>query len=564
MAFLVSPGVQVKEIDLTNVVPATSASIGAIAGSFQWGPADTVMAVGSEKQLVQTFGQPNNDTFNTVLSAAQFLSYGNSLRVVRAVGGLALNATSGAVGQLIKNDDDAGVATGQDVVAKYPGIIGNSIAVSMCTAGSVFNSWTVNGIDMYKLFSVAPSTSEGAAAVGGSDDEMIVVVYDKDGLITGTAGTILETYEYVSQAGNSKKPDGTSNYVKDVINTSSAWIRIIDGLTGLSNLGDDLTTVFDTTIEGTTNNTFDSVLAHGVDDNSLTVGEITGAYDMFADAETVEVSLLMNGDVKAGTDATTIANHLIAIADARKDCVAFVSPPIGTTVGSTSQVADIKTWRDSLTSSSYAFADSGALYVYDKYNDVYRWLPASGSMAGLSANADNVADAWFSPAGTTRGNIRNVTKLAFNPKQVDRDDLYKVGVNPIVAFPGQGTLLYGDKTLQSKPSAFDRINVRRLFITLEKAISKASKAALFEFNDEFTRAQFRNMTEPFLRDIKGRRGITDFKVVCDDTNNTGDVIDTNRFVADIYIKPARSINFITLNFIATRTGVEFSEIAGGN
>ncbi len=185
-------------------------------------------------------------------------------------------------------------------------------------------------------------------------------------------------------------------------------------------------------------------------------------------------------------------------------------------------------------------------------------------MAGLSANADSVADAWFSPAGMTRGNVRNVTKLAFNPTQANRDDLYKQGVNPIVAFPGQGTMLWGDKTLQTKASAFDRINVRRLFITLEKAISKASKAQLFEFNDEFTRAQFRNMVEPFLRDIKGRRGVTDFKVVCDETNNTGDIIDTNRFVADIYIKPARSINFITLNFIATRTGVEFSEIAGGN
>jgi phage tail sheath protein FI len=272
----------------------------------------------------------------------------------------------------------------------------------------------------------------------------------------------------------------------------------------------------------------------------------------------------MNGNVMAGTDATTVANHMTSIASSRKDCVAFVSPPIGATVGSTTPGADLTTWRTSLTSSSYAFADSTALYVYDKYNDVYRWIPASGSMAGLCANADNVADAWFSPAGFTRGNVKNVTKLAFNPKQVDRDDLYKQGINPIVAFPGQGTVLYGDKTLQSKPSAFDRINVRRLFITLEKAISTASKASLFEFNDEFTRAQFRNMTEPFLRDIKGRRGITDFKVVCDDTNNTGDIVDTNRFVADIYIKPARSINYITLNFIATRTGVQFSEIAGGN
>jgi len=568
MAFLVSPGVQVKEIDLTNVVPATSASIGAIAGSFQWGPADEIITVGTEKQLVGVFGQPNDDTFNTVLSAAQFLSYGNSLRVVRAVGSNALNSTASGTGVSVNND---GVAEGligtgtETIVARYPGSIGNSVGISICPAdgGVAFATW-----QFADLFNSAPSTSSSAPSA--ISDELHVVVYDSTGGITGTAGTALETYDYVSQASNAFKADGTSNFWENVLNSGSNWVRVLNAPIELSDSGKtfeevDLTGApFDTTIDGAADNIYDVNTTGGVDDNTLTVGDITSAYDMFIDAETVEVSLLMNGDVKAGADATTIANKLIDIADARKDCVAFVSPPISATVNNSTPVVDIKTWRDSLTSSSYAFADSGALYVYDKYNDKYRWLPASGSMAGLSANADNVADAWFSPAGMTRGNIRNVTKLAFNPKQVDRDDLYKVGVNPIVAFPGQGTLLYGDKTLQFKSSAFDRINVRRLFITLEKAVSKASKASLFEFNDEFTRAQFRNMTEPFLRDIKGRRGITDFKVVCDDTNNTGDVIDTNRFVADIYIKPARSINFITLNFVATRTGVEFSEIAGGN
>ena len=568
MAFLVSPGVQVKEIDLTNVVPATSASIGAIAGSFQWGPADEIITVGTEKQLVGVFGQPNDDTFNTVLSAAQFLSYGNSLRVVRAVGSNALNSTASGTGVSVNND---GVAEGligtgtETIVARYPGSIGNSVGISICPAdgGVAFATW-----QFADLFNSAPSTSSSAPSA--ISDELHVVVYDNTGGITGTAGTALETYDYVSQASNAFKADGTSNFWENVLNSGSNWVRVLNAPIELSDSGKtfeevDLTGApFDTTIDGAADNIYDVNTTGGVDDNTLTVGDITSAYDMFIDAETVEVSLLMNGDVKAGADATTIANKLIDIADARKDCVAFVSPPISATVNNSTPVVDIKTWRDSLTSSSYAFADSGALYVYDKYNDKYRWLPASGSMAGLSANADNVADAWFSPAGMTRGNIRNVTKLAFNPKQVDRDDLYKVGVNPIVAFPGQGTLLYGDKTLQFKSSAFDRINVRRLFITLEKAVSKASKASLFEFNDEFTRAQFRNMTEPFLRDIKGRRGITDFKVVCDDTNNTGDVIDTNRFVADIYIKPARSINFITLNFVATRTGVEFSEIAGGN
>ena len=242
--------------------------------------------------------------------------------------------------------------------------------------------------------------------------------------------------------------------------------------------------------------------------------------------------------------------------------MAFVSPPLDDTVNATTPAADVKAWADTLTSSSYASADSTAIYVYDKYNDVYRWIGAAGHIAGLCAATDRTADAWFSPAGATRGQLFGVTKLAHNPKKADRDTLYKARVNPIVSFPGEGTLLFGDKTLLSKPSAFDRINVRRLFNTLEKAISTAAKAQLFEFNDEFTRAQFKNLVEPFLRDVKGRRGITDFSVVCDTTNNTGQIIDTNQFVADIFIKPARSINFITLNFIATRTGVDFSEISG--
>jgi len=562
MAFLVSPGVQVKEIDLTNVIPATSASIGAIAGSFQWGPADTIITVGSEKQLVQIFGQPNDDTFSTVLTATQFLSYGDSLRVVRSVGASALNAASGGTGVLLKNDSEVESYSGAaSIVAKYPGAIGNSLGVEICVDSVGFAAWNFAGV-----FTSAPGTSDGATAVGGSNDEMHVVVVDYTGAITGTANTVLESYEYVSQGSDAFASDGTSNYWINVINKRSRWVNVLNAPTTISTSGLTLAgRTFDTIIDGDPDNLSGHDLSGGVDDNVLTTGEIMIGLDMFSDPETVEISLLMNGSVMAGSDATTVANKMISLADSRKDCVAFVSPPIGATANNNgSEVTDLKTWRNTLTSSSYAFADSGALYVYDKYNDKYRWLAASGSMAGLSANADMVADAWFSPAGFTRGNVRNVTKLAFNPKQVDRDDLYKVGINPIVAFPGAGTVLYGDKTLQFKASAFDRINVRRLFITLEKAISRASKASLFEFNDEFTRAQFRNMTEPFLRDIKGRRGITDFKVVCDDTNNTGNVIDTNRFVADIYIKPARSINFITLNFIATRTGVEFSEIAGGN
>lgn len=278
------------------------------------------------------------------------------------------------------------------------------------------------------------------------------------------------------------------------------------------------------------------------------------------DAETVDVGLLFAYPDANG--AETIAEDLISIATARKDCVAFVSPPIADSQGAAAPATDVMAFANGLTSSSYAVCDSGAVYVYDKYNDTYRWIGAAGHVAGLCANTDRVADAWYSPAGVSRGQLLGVTKLAWNPIKADRDTLYKGRVNPIVSLPGQGTLLFGDKTLLAKPSAFDRINVRRLFITLQKAISTAAKAQLFEFNDEFTRAQFKNLVEPFLRDVKGRRGLTAFSVVCDETNNTSQVIDTNSFVADIYIQPARSINFITLNFVATRTGVSFTEIAG--
>ena len=304
----------------------------------------------------------------------------------------------------------------------------------------------------------------------------------------------------------------------------------------------------------------DSSLAGGTDDNAPTVGEIALGYDKFEDAETVDVNLLFAYPDANG--ANTISNDLIAIATARKDCMAFVSPPLEDTVGAAAPATDVIAFADTLTSSSYASCDSGALYVYDKYNDVYRYIGGAGHVAGLCANADRVADAWFSPAGVNRGQLLGVTKLAFNPTKADRDSLYKARVNPIVSMPGQGTLLFGDKTLLNRPSAFDRINVRRLFIVLEKAISTAAKAQLFEFNDEFTRAQFKNLVEPFLRDVKGRRGITDSLVICDETNNTSQVIDSNRFVADIFVKPNRSINFITLSFIATRSGVEFSEISG--
>ena len=560
MAFQVSPGVEIKEIDASGVVPAVSSSIGGFAGSFNWGPVSKVVSVSSESELAEKFGSPDNNTFKYFLVAASFLKYGNALKVVRAASGH-VNATADGNGQLIKNDDDYddnyadGSLSVGNWVAKYPGVIGNSLKVSLITQGiSDFSGWAYSG-----SFDAAPGTSDYAADLGktAANDEMHIAVIDEDGVISGTPNSILETFAFVSQAADAKKSDGTSNYYKDVINSQSEWIWWSDHDTSLSDAGENIA---DNTSFTTNTAAIDASLAGGTDDNAPTTGEIALAYDLLEDAETEDVSLLFAAPDANG--AETIAEDIISIAIARKDCMAFVSPPIEDTVGSSTPAADVKAFADGLTSTSYAAVDSSALYVYDKYNDVYRYIGAAGHHAGLCANADSVADAWFSPAGVNRGQLLGVTKLAFNPKKADRDTLYKARVNPLVSFPGQGTMLFGDKTLLSRPSAFDRINVRRLFIVLEKAISTAAKAQLFEFNDEFTRAQFRNLVEPFLRDVKGRRGLTDFRVVCDETNNTGQVIDGNRFVADLFIKPARSINFITLNFIATRTGVEFSEIAG--
>ena len=557
MAFQVSPGVQVNEIDATNVVPAVSTSIGGFAGSFNWGPVGEVITVGSENELAETFGSPDDNTAKYFLVAASFLKYGNALKVVRVASGHD-NATSDGTGQLIKNEDDydnAGALSVGNWVAKYPGVLGNSIKVSMISADiTSFSGWAYSS-----SFDAEPTTSQYAIDQGktSAKDELHVAVIDEDGAISGTPGTVLETFAFVSQGSDAKNSDGTSNYYKEVINSQSSYIWWAGHDTSLSDAGE---TIASNTTFTTNTAAIEGSLSGGSDDNAPTVGEIATGYDLLEDADTVDVNLLFATPDANG--AETIAEDLISIVNARKDCMAFVSPPIEDTVGSATPATDVKAFADGLTSTSYASVDSTALYVYDKYNDVYRWIGAAGHHAGLCANTDNVADAWFSPAGVNRGQLLGVTKLAFNPKKADRDTLYKARVNPIVSLPGQGTLLFGDKTLLNRPSAFDRINVRRLFIALEKAVSTAAKAQLFEFNDEFTRAQFRNLVEPFLRDVKGRRGLTDFLVICDETNNTSAVVDGNKFVADIFIKPNRSINFITLNFVATRSGVEFSEIAG--
>ena len=559
MAFQVSPGVEVKEIDATDVVPAVSTSIGGFSGSFNWGPVNEIVSVSSEKQLADTFGTPDSETYKYFLTAASFLKYGNALKVVRTKTGHD-NATVVGAGTVIENRSVynnltlSGISQGA-WAAKYPGSLGNSLRVSVCPANATaWAAWTYAS-----SFPGQPGTSEYATHLGQTSavDEMHIAIIDEDGSFSGKTGTVLETFEYVSQGSDAKTADGTSNYYADVINNNSGYIWFLAAPTGLTDAGSAISATSTFTIVTAA---VENSLSGGSDDNTPDPGDIVDGFGYFADSETVDVNLLFAYPDAAS--AATIANDLIAFANARKDCMAFVSPPIGKSVGTPTPTADVSSWAADLTSTSYASTDSSAVYIYDKYNDVYRWIGAAGHQAGLCANADNVADTWFSPAGVNRGQLLGITKLANNPVKADRDTLYKARVNPIVSLPGQGTILFGDKTLLSRPSAFDRINVRRLFIALEKAIATAAKAQLFEFNDEFSRAQFRNLVEPFLRDIKGRRGVTDFAVVCDETNNTGQVIDTNRFVADIFVKPARSINFITLNFIATRTGVDFSEISG--
>jgi hypothetical protein len=417
--------------------------------------------------------------------------------------------------------------------------------------------------EYFNVVESAPGVSSSMTNAGRTiTDEVSVVVVDEDGLISGTPGQVLEIYQNLSRATDAKKDDGTTNYYKTAINDFSRWIWATNDRAGAAS--NTLSSVANST--NTTTYTRSFVRGtDGANESTVSMAALGSAYDLFADASTVDVSLILQGKA-IGTNDVQLANYLIDnIAEVRKDCVVFVSPAYSDVVGinlENQQAQNIVDFRNALRNTSYAFLDSGYKYQYDKYADVYRYIPLNGDMAGITARSDSVRDPWFSPAGFTRGQVKNLVKLAFSPSKSERDLLYKNDVNPVVTFPGQGTVLYGDKTLLGRTSAFDRINVRRLFIVLEKAIATASNSTLFEFNDEFTRSQFRNLVEPYLRDVQGRRGIVDFRVVCDETNNTAEVIDSNRFVGDIYIKPARSINFIQLNFVAVRSGVEFNEIAG--
>jgi len=675
MPFQISPGVNVTEIDLTTIVPAVATTEGAIAGVFRWGPAEYRELVTSEDELVKRYGKPDNNTYETFFTAANFLAYGNKLYVSRAVAANTLNAVVGANATVtianvqFKNIDDyfnqaGSYSANAYYAAEFPGAIGNSLRISVCDsaqaysntlqgnsdvtmafqfvqnsnvvtviatsatsntnantmANNIVNSLTigdylaggntttgiqylkvtgigtpatnttfansvVNGAGFYvnvattynlsqntapssvvryweffNRVNVAPNTSVYTAAQGGSGDELHIVISDANGLFTGTPGQILEVFPGLSRATDAVGVQGGSIYYANFLSYGSQYIQWCNHRSGYSvGLASAISPISTSPYSQQFRNGTD-----GVTEGTIALSSLTAAYDKFKSAEDIDISLILTGKNRHGVYGEQLGNYIIDnIAETRKDCVVFISPKLENVVNNPlNQLNDVITFRQNIHGSSYAVIDSGYKYMYDKYNDQYRWVPLNGDIAGTVVNTDQLRDPWFSPAGFSRGHIKNIVKLAFNPDKGNRDQLYKNDINPVVNFPGQGVILYGDKTALGKPSAFDRINVRRLFIVLEKAIAIAAKASLFELNDAFTQSQFRNLVEPYLRDVKGRRGIYDFRVVCDASNNTPERVDRNEFWGDIYIKPARSINFIQLNFVAVRTGVEFDEIVG--
>jgi phage tail sheath protein FI len=577
MAFSESPAITVREIDASGVVPAVSSSTGAFAGNFRWGPAYETKLISNEAQLAETFGAPSQATSVDFHTAAYFLKYTNALQVVRVLGDEgeanagynAYNhneAANGLQPQINTNDEFDNVSyaafdsDGHTWMAKWPGELGNSLRVSVCPQGANFDTWA------YKdNFDAAPGTSDFADGKNALNDEVHVAIVDAGGKFTGTKGTVLETYPFVSVAGNAKTADGSTNYVRDVINRRSEymWLAAFDSDYTVANAGDDADSGVDFQLSAGVLAPKNYDLDSGNDATDLDVGDYQTGFDLFEDKDNIQVDLMIAPQQVSRTNTTTIVNDLVATAQGlRKDCVVIASPARSDIVGGSDPVTDAVATAATFTSSSYLVVDNNYLKIYDKYNDEFIHIPAASSTAGIMAATDVTAATWYSPAGPRRGQYLGVTGIAYSPNKAERDVLYRNGINPIANIPGQGLLLFGDKTKLARPSAFDRINVRRLFLTIERAISIAARNVMFEFNDEFTRAEFVGVVEPFLRDIKGRRGITDFRVICDETNNTGAVIDRNEFVATILVKPARSINFVTLNFVAVRTGVDFSEISG--
>ena len=606
MAFFtpsLSPAVVTREIDLTGYVPNVSTSTGVFVGNFRWGPVDVPTYVYNEADLVEKFASPDTNNAVDFHSAAYFSRYSDQLLVIRALDSgtsTALNAyhvdtvssfaNNGVDGQsrdsnqpAILNEDDFDNRRGtvldhssygfHGFLAKYPGTLGNSLEIQLCPfdtgADSAYDGWGLKN-----EFTSAPRTSAFATGKTATNDEIHVAVVDRGGEFTGTKGTVLETFPFVSLASNAKNADGSTNYIADVINNQSSYIWLADAANidsdyRVAGAGTDADESTDFALATDKQVVKTIRLENGANAQSLGSSAYANAFDLVEDVDAYQVDFLIAPAVTSGTDeaqdaaADTIITDLHSIASlTRKDCIVVASPPKHAVINTTSPVTDTIEFADRLPSSSYIFLDNNWLKVFDKYNDEYIYIPAASSTAGLMAQTDFNTAPWFSPAGLRRGQYFGVVDIAQSPVKAERDRLYRANVNPIANIPGGGITLFGDKTMLRRPSAFDRINVRRLFLTLERAISRAARSVLFEFNDEFTRAEFVNIVEPFLREVKGRPGITDFRVVCDETNNTPEIIDRNEFIATIFIKPARSINYITLNFVAVRTGVDFEEVVG--
>lgn len=586
---LLSPGIAIREFDVTGVAPGVETSLAGFVGAFKWGPVDETVRIQNEAELSGTFGTPDVERAVDYFSCNQFLRYSGNLIINRAIssdsvnsGTTALNAsnnTNPSVNLQVKNEKSWETQQSSIInsfTAKYPGEIGSSLAVSMfhgsagdteANTDSDFRSWTY-GVQ----FDGATGTSNWLENQIGtnSNDEVHIAVIDSDGLFSGTKGTILETFAYVSLAPSAKTVDGGDNYVKTVLNAASRFVWFKNWADGQFPSNDSS---WDTNppLDGSgvnystgvtwTNATSSSGLSGGSDGAALDVGDYEIGFDAFEDKDEVDIQLLIAPGMNTSADQVTVVNNMVGIAGKiRKDALVCASPNRAAVVNQNTPVTETLVTTDQFTASSYLAVDNNYLRVYDKFNDQYIYVPAASSTAGIMAFSDYNYGPWWSPAGEKRGEYIGVTNLAYSPTKTQRDDLWKKGVNPIVQFPGRGTLLFGDKTKLSRPSAFDRINVRRLFLAIEKSVAIAARNFLFEFNDEFTRSEFVAVVEPLLREIQGRRGIIDYRVQCDEVNNTPAVIDRNEMRAAIFIKPARSINFITIDFVATRTGADFDEI----
>lgn len=556
--------------DTLKIVRAiNSASLNATAGVGAAAPSGELIKNDADYQNNYASGAQADGMFAAKWAGAR----GNSLQISFCDSSdFAANNLSGTITATTSSATVTGVTTAFDTELLVGDTIQDSSGVTVGTVSAIASATSLtlkaNGAvavtgaaakrgpwQYANQFDYAPSATKYGSAASATGDEMHIIVIDEDGEFTGTAGTVLEKFAGVSKASDAVDSVGRSNYYKNVINTRSKYIWWTDHPTASNNWGSVAKDIaFDSNHTAVEAN---ASFAAGADGTIADADKQT-AFLLFSNDEEVDVNLVFTGDSSATVSEYVVDN----VAEVRKDLMVFISPQFASCVDNAgSEATDIKAEIDAFTTrSSYAVFDSGYKYMYNRYYDEYLYVPCNGDTAGICANTDNISDPWFSPAGFNRGTIKNIVRLAYSPKKSERDTLYQAGVNPIVGFPGSGIVLFGDKTMLDKPSAFDRINVRRLFIVLEKAISTAAKFQLFEFNDAFTRAQFKNLVEPFLRDVQGRRGIYDFRVVCDETNNTTAVVDSNNFVSDIFVQPAKSINFIQLNFIATRTGISFEEV----